>query len=266
MGHSSSGGGRGRVTPQKVKSNSSSTVVKHLFSTKDENNGKARLSYKDAKERAIDYIQASGMKCSKDMVKSIRDEKSIDFNAIAPRLNAPTQTEADARETEMAQNKILYSAKLDENMQRSAYFETNKRTVKSNIMLKFVTEAMDIKLRGEADFTTTLEDPIKLLKRIERFTKKSADAEYDFLDFWEANQKFFAMKQGTTENLMHFKERFLRQAEVLQDLYGVAWFQNFAVKKKAYAAIASTNTAAQNKFKDDIFEAALATGFLCNCD
>ncbi|CAJ1960199.1 unnamed protein product, partial [Cylindrotheca closterium] len=96
--------------------------------------------------------------------------------------------------------------------------------------------------------------------------KKSADAEYDFLDFWEANQKFFAMKKGNTENLMHFKEQFLRQTEVLQDLYGVAWFRNFAVKMKAYAAIASTNTAAQNKFKDDIFEAILATGFLCNCN
>ncbi|CAJ1932290.1 unnamed protein product [Cylindrotheca closterium] len=59
--------------------------------------------------------------------------------------------------------------------------------------------------------------------------KKSANAEYDFLDFWEANQKFFAMKQGTTENLMHFKERFLRQAEVLQDLYGIFWFQNFVL-------------------------------------
>ncbi|CAJ1941877.1 unnamed protein product, partial [Cylindrotheca closterium] len=136
----------------------------------------------------------------------------------------------------MTQNKIIYSAKLDENMRRSACFETNKRTVKSNIMLKFVTKAMDIKLQGEADFTTTLEDPIKLLKRIERFMKKSADAEYDFLDFWEAtNQKFSAVKQGTTENLMHFKERFLRQAEVMQDLYGVAWFRNFAVKTKAYA-------------------------------
>ncbi|CAJ1938367.1 unnamed protein product, partial [Cylindrotheca closterium] len=206
MGRSSCGGGKGRVTPQKVKSNSSLTVVKHLFSTKDENDGKARSSYKDAEERVIDYIQASGMKCSEDMVKSIRDGKSIDFNAIAPTLNAPTQTEAVARETEMAQNKILYSAKLNKNMQRSAYFETNKRTVKSNIMLKFVTKAMDIKLQGEADFTTTLEDPIELFKRIERFMKKSADAEYDFLDFWEANQNFFAMKQGTTKNLMHFKE------------------------------------------------------------
>ncbi|CAJ1929280.1 unnamed protein product [Cylindrotheca closterium] len=65
---------------------------------------------------------------------------------------------------------------------------------------------------------------------------------------------------------MHFKERFLRQAEVLQDLYGVAWFRNFAVKTKAYAAIASTDTAAKDNFKDDIFEAVLATGFLCNCD
>ncbi|CAJ1968637.1 unnamed protein product, partial [Cylindrotheca closterium] len=84
--------------------------MKHLFSTKDENDGKARLSYEDAEEIVIDYIQASGMKCSEDMVKSIRDGKSIDFNAIAPTLNAPTQTEAVARETEMAQNKILYSA------------------------------------------------------------------------------------------------------------------------------------------------------------
>ncbi|CAJ1948815.1 unnamed protein product [Cylindrotheca closterium] len=79
-------------------------------------------------------------------------------------------------------------------------------------------------------------------------------------------KKFFAMKQGTKENLMHFKERFLRQAEVLQDLYGMAWFRDFAVKTKAYAAIASTNTAARNKCKDDIFEAVLATGFLCNSD
>ncbi|CAJ1946193.1 unnamed protein product [Cylindrotheca closterium] len=114
--------------------------------------------------------------------------------------------------------------------------------------------------------TTTLEDPIKLLKHIEQCMKKSADVEYDFLDFWEANQKFFAMKQGTNENLMHFKEQSLRQAEVLQDQYGVAWFRNFAVKTTAYAAIASTDTAAQDKFKDDIFEAVLATGFLCNCN
>ncbi|CAJ1940698.1 unnamed protein product, partial [Cylindrotheca closterium] len=55
-------------------------------------------------------------------------------------------------------------------------------------------------------------------------------------------------------------------AEVLQDLFGVAWFQNFAVKTKAYAAIASTDTTAKDKFKDDIFEAVLATGFLCNYD
>ncbi|CAJ1945793.1 unnamed protein product, partial [Cylindrotheca closterium] len=66
---------------------------------------------------------------------------------------------------------------------------------------------------------------------------------------------------------IYIKERFLRQAEVLEDLYGVAWFQNFAVKTKANAAIASTDTAAKDKFKDDIFEAVLATGFLlCNCD
>ncbi|CAJ1938566.1 unnamed protein product [Cylindrotheca closterium] len=52
--------------------------------------------------------------------------------------------------------------------------------------------------------------------------KKSADPVHDFLDFWEAIQKVFAMKQGTNKNLMHFKEQFLRQAEVLQDLYGVA--------------------------------------------
>ncbi|CAJ1944005.1 unnamed protein product [Cylindrotheca closterium] len=58
----------------------------------------------------------------------------------------------------------------------------------------------------------------------------------------------------------------ISQAEVLQDQYGVAWFRNFVVKTKAYAAIASIDTAAQNKFKDDIFEAVLATGFLCNCD
>ncbi|CAJ1953783.1 unnamed protein product [Cylindrotheca closterium] len=133
MGRSSFGGGKGRVTPQKVKSNPSSTVVKHLFSTKDENDVRARSLYEDAEERVIDYIQASGMKCSEDIVKSILDGKSIDYNAIAPTLNAPTQTEAVARETEMAQNKILYSAKLDENMRRSAYFETNKRTVKSGL-------------------------------------------------------------------------------------------------------------------------------------
>ncbi|CAJ1938650.1 unnamed protein product [Cylindrotheca closterium] len=56
-------------------------------------------------------------------------------------------------------------------------------------------------------------------------------------------------------------EQFLRQAVVLQDLYGVAWFQNFAIKIKRYAAVASTDTATIDKFKDDIFEAVL-----CNCD
>ncbi|CAJ1964169.1 unnamed protein product [Cylindrotheca closterium] len=77
---------------------------------------------------------------------------------------------------------------------------------------------------------------------------------------------WFQNFEGTTKDLIYFKEQFLRQAEVLQDLYGIAWFQNFAVKTKAYAAIASTSTAAKDKFMDDIFKAVLATGFLCNCD
>ncbi|CAJ1930064.1 unnamed protein product [Cylindrotheca closterium] len=107
MGRSSSGGGRGRVTPQKVKDNPSSKVVKHLFSTNNENNGKTRSSFKDANKRLIDYVQASGMKCSKEMVKSIQDGKSINLDSIAPTLDAPVQTEVVARETDIAQNKIL---------------------------------------------------------------------------------------------------------------------------------------------------------------
>ncbi|CAJ1934905.1 unnamed protein product [Cylindrotheca closterium] len=111
MGRLSYGGGRGHVTHQKVKDNPISKVVKHLFSTKDVNNEKARLLFKDAEERLIDDVQASGIKSSEDMVKSIQDGKSINFDSSTPKLDAPV-----ARETEMTQNKILYSAKLNENM------------------------------------------------------------------------------------------------------------------------------------------------------
>ena len=66
-------------------------------------------------------------------------------------------------------------------------------------------------IRDETDFNTTLDNPIELLIRIEGFMKKTDDGNYDFIHFWEGNKKFFNMKQGESEPLIHFKDRFMRQ-------------------------------------------------------
>ncbi|CAJ1934554.1 unnamed protein product [Cylindrotheca closterium] len=63
----------------------------------------------------------------------IQDGKSINFDSITPELDALDQTEVVATETEMTQNKIIYSAELTNHMNRAAYFETNKVQIKVKV-------------------------------------------------------------------------------------------------------------------------------------
>ena len=55
--------------------------------------------------------------------------------------------------------------------------------------------------------------------------KKTDDGNYDFIHFWEGNKKFFNVKQGESEPLIHFKDRFIRQGDLMRDQHGDDWLR-----------------------------------------
>jgi len=267
MGRSSSVGGRGgRSFPQKtrgsMKQASASIKTKQFHPLSSDN--KMKCSYEDCEAHLIDTIQVSSMRCVDDMVQSIRDKKLINLVSEKPVMQVSTKTDPDEKAAEVNQYKIDYTTAQERYSYRDRYLKTNQSILKSTIMLKFVTKEMEDKIRDETDFNTTLDNPIELLIRIEGFMKKTDDGNYDFIHFWEGNKKFFNMKQGESEPLIHFKDRFMRQGELMKNQHGDSWFKEFAIKTQAYGKITDSNE--KTIFTDNIYEAILSTGMLYNSD
>ena len=49
------------------------------------------------------------------------------------------------------------------------------------------------------------------------------------------------MKQGESEPLIHFKDRFMRQGELMKNQHGDSWFKEFAIKTQAYGKITDSD-------------------------
>ena len=60
-------------------------------------------------------------------------------------------------------------------------------------MTKFVTTEMEDKLRNEAEFDTTLQNPVELINR--KFMKESHDWSYNVWNHFQQQQKLFNMRQ-----------------------------------------------------------------------
>ena len=223
---------------------------------------KSKDSYEDVEAHLLDYIRMQSKHNIEDMVTSIRDQKLIDLDAFEPRIAALTKTDPDERELELEENKEKYSMQLKNHIHRVENLKENKYYVRSLVLQRYITREMDVKIRNEADFDTVLEDPIQLLKRIEGFSKRSEDGNYDVWYLWETLSKWTNMKQGPTEGLPRFKERFLRQAELVQEQLGTDVFENFAATTTSYGKI--SDPVMQQEYKTNSFEMITAVGMVCN--
>ena len=225
---------------------------------------KSRDSYEEVEAHLLDYIRMTGKHNIEDMVQSIRDQKLIDLDAYEPRIERLTQITDEDRALELEENRTKYSAKLKTFNYRVENLQVNKFYVRSLILQRYIMKEMDVKIRNESDFDTVLEDPIELLKRIEGFSKRSEDGNYDVWYLWESLHKWVNMKQGPNEGLSQYKEKFKRQAQLVMDQIGANVFEEFAATTKGYGSLHDSTE--EQAYKDNSFEMITAVGMVCNSD
>ena len=234
-------------------------------------NNKPRYSFEEVRDHFIDHLQVSATtsKNINDIVKSIEERKLItitapvlEFSKIKPGKDADLEAQ---RDNENRQFELDYSSEKKAHSSRAEDLRTNQPFVRGLILTKFVTQAMEDKLRNESDFNTTLQNPIEMINRIERFMKESDDGKYDVFDFFQQQQKLYTMKQGSEESVTAWKNRYKRQAEIVAAKAGNDWFKHFIQTTQGYKDL-GPNQLAQQTMRDNAIEIVMATGLLCNSD
>ena len=230
---------------------SSSTKPKHSFET-------VRTNFLDHL-----LVLSTTVKNMNDMVISIKDRELITLTQPAVQVSTNPDTNIKDAENKAfqsnftAQSKIYYSRKED--------LRQNQPFVRSLIMTKFVTTEMEDKLRNEADFDTTLQNPVELINRIEKFMKESHDGSYDVWNHFQQQQKLFNMRQYPDESAINWMKRFERQGEIVKEQAGDELFKEFVKKTKSYHNLGN-DVKKKKDMEDQAYEILMSTGLLCNSD
>ena len=227
---------------------------------------KPKHSFETIRTNFLDHLSvlSSTVKNMNDMVKSIEDRVLITLKEPTVKVSQDPDPSMKAAEDKAylsdytAQSKIYHSRKED--------LRQNQPFVRGLIMTKFVTTEMEDKIRNEVDFDSELQNPVKLMNRIEKFMKESHDGSYDVWNHFQQQQKLFNMRQFQDESAMNWKKRFERQGEIVKEQAGDDLFKEFVTKTKAYQNLAGTSTTEHQEMEDQAYEIVMSTGLLCNSD
>ena len=221
-------------------------------------------SYKKVVEHLELHIMTNGGEYMRDVVKSIKNIKLIDMNQEKPVLKMSTLEDPEQKATQERQFDMDYRIERTTHEKRVILFDANLQWTRATIIQNYVSNEMLEKLKNEDDYDTDLECPIELLKRISSFMDRSSDGQYSVWECWEAQSKLFAIRQGKTESLYNYKERFKRQFEVVGDMMGEDWYKPFTRTTKEYINI--TDVEEGTKYSDGATERMMAVGLICNSD
>ena len=225
---------------------------------------KPKFSFETVLTSFLDHllVLSSTNKNMNDMAESMKAGAMITL--VRPTILVSSNTNPDLKAAEDKAYAITMASQLKTFHAREEDLRQNQPFVKSLIMTKFVTQEMEDKLRNEVDFETTLQNPIELINRIEKFMKESYDGSYDVWNHFQQQQKLYSMRQMTTESAINWKKRFERQGEIVKEHAGDAMFRDFITTTKSYKAL--TDATSKTAMQDKAYEIIMATGLLCNSD
>ena len=175
------------------------------------------------------------------MVQSMKDGTMITL--VRPPVLASNNPDPDLKAAEDRAYAITMASQLKSYHAREEDLRQNQPYVKSLIMTKFVTQEMEDKLRNEVNFETTLQNPIELINRIEKFLKESYDGSYDVWNHFQQQQKLYSMRQMTSESAINWKKRFERQGKIVKEHASDGMFKDFNTTIQSYKAL--TNATAK---------------------
>ena len=169
--------------------------------------GKApEFSFDEVKKELVKALELTSMEKADDVINSVRNMQLVDLDGERPKLKVST-LEGDAAEVEKEQFKEDYKYDMKKWDRRVDALDDNKRKLHAKI-LKFCSESMEEKLNRESDIDTVLhDDPIALLKRIQKFMTTSEDTDWEYFQLWEALKRLVNCHQGGNEAPNAFRRR-----------------------------------------------------------
>ena len=221
-------------------------------------------SFDEVKKSLIVKISTMKMDHINDMIESVKDMKLFDIKAKEPKLVLITDASDPDKDTKNEQLKANFLADRKDWKTRENAFENNKRYVYGKIMSACTKQMVD-KLEREPDYETVLfNDPIQLLKKIQKFMTITPDTEWEYFGLWQAMQKLFTCHQKEKEDIATYRKRFEEMAEAVKSLVGDNILERFAEKSQGFAQLSTSDE--KQRYKDETWERFIANGFIFNSD
>ena len=176
-------------------------------------------TYETVKMRMEQYVQKT-YKHGQDIAESLRELQKKDLSGEMPVRQMSTyvkESEERVRKIEQEGYDVLYTAEVQNYMDRKNTLETNLGRAYALILSTYCNGMMQHRIEEHPDFESKIQnDPIELLKAIKIVMHDPIRAKYPYASLTEALMRTLNIKQLEQESLIDYMKRFKqsRHAEV----------------------------------------------------
>ena len=244
--------------PTKRKPNKSSTKREFLFMTHDaaKKNGQTFAKISDAALLELQSTLPHGLyivKSLRALTKVLPPAPSLDPSTVG----TPGSAE---RARDEKQREIMYTVQCTAYQKDLKKFDQDFDKAYGILSNKYCSKEMRRVLEELPEFTTVIRDnPIELLKAIERQVHVPDRAVYPTLTIIEAMTSLLSVRQGEKESLLSYLERYKSEKNVMEVLVGKNFLSNFVKKSPEYQEVegdTSLTPAVKKEKQDALMERA----------
>ena len=201
------------------------------------------------------------------VANSLRSKEKI--GPTMPTLQHSAETDPDLKAKEQAGFQSQYDAEIKNYFEVKERFDNEWVRAYSLILDNYCTRDMQVAIKEEPDFESRIrDDPVELLKEVERLSHIPRKAQYPVLALVETLTGLLTLKQGEKESLTHFLERFKSERNVISALFGDRILDEHVERSNEYKTLPTgTDLAArQTAMKKKVLERFYAIMFLRQSD
>ena len=179
--------------------------------------------YEMVKMHIEQYVQKT-YKHGQDIAESLRELKKKDLSGVKPVRQMSTYVKVDeerARKIEQEGYDILYTAEVQNYMDRKNTLETNLGRAYALILSTYCNGTMQHRIEEHPEFDSKIQnDLIELLKAIKIVMHDPIRVKYPYTSLTEALMRTLNIKQLEQESLIDYMKRFKQSRDVLKSHIG----------------------------------------------
>ena len=216
--------------------------------------------YEMVKTHIEQYVQKT-YKHGQDIAESLRDLQKKDLSGAMPVRQMSTYVKESE---ERVRNDILYTAEVQNYMDRENTLETNLGRAYALILSTYCNGTMQDRIKEHPEFDSKIQnDPIELLKAIKIVMHDPIRAKYPYASLTEALMRTLNIKQLEQESLIDYMKRFKQSRDVLKSHIGGDILNKFVKNLPEYR---QSTMSGQQEMKSEAFGRWMAYMMIRNSD